>query len=101
MSRWPRVLSYWVSHILGRASLSVLPFAAVLILFDVSMPKVAAWQARDLRGSPKDPFKETPGKLIVLVFIRTECPISNRYAPLIQEMSVKYGSPATFWLVFP
>lgn len=38
---------------------------------------------------------------MVLVFVRTDCPIANRYAPLIQEMSLKYGDQAVFWLVFP
>ena len=61
----------------------------------------AGQQALDLGGSPKDPLKQTPGKVVVLVFVRTDCPISNRYAPLLQEMSVKYGSEAAFWLVFP
>jgi len=74
---------------------------AVLVLFLFSFPIAAGQQARDLRGSPKDPLKETPGKAVVLVFVRTDCPISNRYAPLLREMSVKYGSAAAFWLVFP
>jgi len=65
------------------------------------LPITAGQQALDLGGSPKDPLKETPGKAVVLVFVRTDCPISNRYAPLLQEMSVKYGSEAAFWLVFP
>ena len=58
-------------------------------------------QALDLGGSSVDPLKQAPGKLLVLIFVRTDCPISNRYAPLIQEMSVKYGGQTDFWLVFP
>jgi len=65
------------------------------------LPITAGQQALDVGGSPKDPLKETPGKVVVLVFVRTDCPISNRYAPLLQEMSVKYGGAAAFWLVFP
>jgi len=78
-----------------------LAMTAGLILFVFSFPIAAGQQALDLNGSPKDPLKETPGKVVVLVFVRTDCPISNRYAPLLQEMSVKYGSEAAFWLVFP
>lgn len=58
-------------------------------------------QGLDLGGSPQDPWKESAGKVVVLVFVRTDCPISNRYAPLIQELSAKYAQTATFWLVFP
>jgi len=65
------------------------------------LPPAAGQQALDLRGSPKDPLKEASGKVVVLVFVRTDCPISNRYAPLLQEMNMKYGREAAFWLVFP
>jgi len=78
-----------------------LAMTAALVLFVFSFPMAAGQQALDLGGSPKDPLKQTPGKVVVLVFVRTDCPISNRYAPLLQEMSVKYGSEAAFWLVFP
>ena len=74
---------------------------AVVFFFSSLLSLAAGQQALDLGGSPKDPLKETPGKVVVLVFVRTDCPISNRYAPLLQEMSVKYGSEAAFWLVFP
>lgn len=65
------------------------------------LPIAAGQQVFDLTGSVVDPLKQAPGKVIVLVFVRTDCPISNRYAPLIQEMSAKYGHQASFWLVFP
>ena len=57
--------------------------------------------AIDLDGKPVDLFKTAPGKITVLVFIRTDCPISNRYAPLLQRMSETYISEAKFWLVYP
>ena len=78
-----------------------LAIAAILISLVFIFPISAGQQALDLGGSPKDPLKETPGKVVVLVFVRTDCPISNRYAPLLQEMSVKYVGEAVFWLVFP
>lgn len=37
----------------------------------------------------------------MLIFIRTDCPISNRYAPTIQRLSSKYADKAQFWLVYP
>jgi thiol-disulfide isomerase/thioredoxin len=74
---------------------------AIVFFSSFILSMAAGQQALDLGGSPKDPLKETPGKVVVLVFVRTDCPISNRYAPLLQEMSLKYGSEAAFWLVFP
>lgn len=89
------------SHVFRDVSRTRLAIAAALILFVPFLSTAAGQQALDLGGSPKDPLKETPGKVVVLVFVRTDCPISNRYAPLLQEMGVKYGREAAFWLVFP
>ena len=57
--------------------------------------------AIDLAGNPADPFKSSPGKVVVLVFVRTDCPISNRYAPTIQRLNAKHLDRAAFWLVYP
>ena len=48
-----------------------------------------------------DPIAASHGKLVVLIFLRTDCPISQRYAPTIQKLASKYAGHATFWLVFP
>jgi thiol-disulfide isomerase/thioredoxin len=101
MSRRARIFFCTGSRVCRRSFLRRLAIATVLILFVSILSMAAGQQAFDLRGSPKDPLKETPGKVVVLVFVRTDCPISNRYAPLLQEMSVKYGGEAAFWLVFP
>jgi len=55
----------------------------------------------DLQGQAVDPFHRSPGKVVVLVFVRTDCPISNRYAPTIQEISRRYKGRAEFYLVYP
>ena len=55
----------------------------------------------DLAGKPVDPLHANPGKIVVLVFVRTDCPISNRYAPTIQRISKNYAGKAQFWLVYP
>ena len=101
MSRRAQTFVYIDFHVYRRVFLARLAMAAALVLFVFSFSMAGGQQARDLGGSPKDPLKQTPGKVVVLVFVRTDCPISNRYAPLLQEMSVKYGSEAAFWLVFP
>jgi thiol-disulfide isomerase/thioredoxin len=55
----------------------------------------------DLAGNPVDPLKSVGGKVVVLVFVRTDCPVSNRYAPTIQKISAEYVGKAAFWLVYP
>jgi hypothetical protein len=57
--------------------------------------------AFDLAGNPVDPFRMAAGKVVVLVFVRTDCPVSNRYAPTIQKLSVAHEGKALFWLVYP
>ena len=55
----------------------------------------------DLAGNPVDPLKLAGGKVVVLVFVRTDCPVSNRYAPAIQKLSAEHASKVAFWLVYP
>jgi hypothetical protein len=57
--------------------------------------------AEDLDGKPVDPIAMSRGALTVLVFIRTDCPISNRYAPEIQRLSQEFRKQAKFWLIYP
>jgi hypothetical protein len=35
------------------------------------------------------------------VFLRTDCPVSNRYAPTIQRISTQDQNQSQFYLVFP
>ena len=60
-----------------------------------------AQTAYDLAGKPIDPLKTASGKPVVLIFVRTDCPISNRYAPTIKNLSQDYGDKAQFYLVYP
>jgi thiol-disulfide isomerase/thioredoxin len=57
--------------------------------------------AFDLDGHAVEPLKLTPGKVVVLIFVRTDCPVANRYAPTIQKLSAEYADKAAFWLVYP
>jgi hypothetical protein len=57
--------------------------------------------AIDLSGAPVDPLKAAAGKVVVLIFVRTDCPISNRYAPTIRHLSAQHAGKAVFWLVYP
>ena len=43
----------------------------------------------------------SPDKVVVMVFLRRDCPVSSRYAPVIQQISKAYSDRAKFFLVFP
>jgi AhpC/TSA family len=55
----------------------------------------------DLDGREVNPFSTASGKIVVLVFVRRDCPVSGRYAPSIQQISKRYADRASFWLVYP
>ena len=57
--------------------------------------------ALDLDGHVVNPFSSSSGKVVVLVFLRRDCPVSGRYAPAIQEISQRYADRASFFLVYP
>ncbi|HEX3819904.1 MAG TPA: redoxin family protein [Candidatus Sulfotelmatobacter sp.] len=61
----------------------------------------SAQSAVDLDGRTVNPFTASRGKVVVLVFLRRDCPVSGRYAPLIQRISEQYSDKAAFWLVYP
>lgn len=55
----------------------------------------------NLDNKTVDPIKESSGKVAVLLFVRTNCPISNRYAPEIKRIEKSYSGKVKFWLVYP
>src|SRR5947209_9767030 len=61
---------------------------------------VAQLSGVDLEGKPVDLSQTAPGQVKVLVFVRTDCPISSRYAPALQRLASKYRQQIKFWLVY-
>ena len=57
--------------------------------------------ALDLAGKTVNPFAVSAGKPLILIFVRTDCPVSNRYAPTIQALGHKYAGTAVMMLVYP
>jgi hypothetical protein len=55
----------------------------------------------DLDGHAVSPFAASAGKVVVLIFVRRDCPVSGRYAPAIQQISQRYADSADFFLVYP
>jgi thiol-disulfide isomerase/thioredoxin len=81
--------------------LPLIVIAAVWLATFASNSAGAQNTAFDLGGSPVDPLKSAGGKVVALVFVRTDCPVSNRYAPTIQKLSASLAGKVAFWLVYP
>jgi hypothetical protein len=49
----------------------------------------------------QDPFAR-PGRVRVLLFVRTDCPITNRYAPELKRIADEFArAPVDFFLIYP
>jgi hypothetical protein len=58
-------------------------------------------QVSGLSGNSVEPLADRQAKAIVLIFVRTDCPISNRYAPVIQDLNRRFTKRGvSFWLVY-
>jgi hypothetical protein len=57
----------------------------------------------DLENKLIDPLQAPAGtKATVILFVSTDCPISNRYAPDVRKLHDTYGKDGVaFWLVYP
>ena len=60
-----------------------------------------AGQIVDLSGKLQDPFRSSAAARVFL-FVRTDCPVTNRYAPELQRIAAQFsGRNVEFWLVYP
>jgi hypothetical protein len=56
----------------------------------------------DLAGGRVDPLPAAGAGPAVLVFVRTDCPIANRYAPELRRLHDGFSAKGVaFWLVYP
>jgi thiol-disulfide isomerase/thioredoxin len=78
-------------------------FLAIIFLACLACGGLAQTQqtAFDLDGKPSNPVVQASGRVVVLVFLRQDCPVSSRYAPVIQQISEHYQRDASFFLVYP
>ena len=80
--------------------------AAVLVGLAVALGTLAApaptVELLDLDGEPVDPFAQDDAAVSVFIFTRTDCPISNRYAPELKRIHETFSSRGVrFVLVYP
>jgi hypothetical protein len=55
----------------------------------------------NLSGQVYDPFSQ-PARARVFIFVRTDCPITNRYAPELSRIAAEFsGREVEFWIVYP
>jgi AhpC/TSA family len=55
----------------------------------------------DLDGRLTNPWGDPKAKLVVLIFVSTDCPVANRYAPEIERLFEAYARRnVDFWLVY-
>jgi len=79
---------------------SILWLRTVQVLIALFMSSAAVAQSGlDLAGHAVNPLEGSA--VTVLVFVRRDCPVSSRYAPVIEKISDEYSGRAKFWLVFP
>src|SRR5215471_1114142 len=63
----------------------------------------SAATAYTLDGKSIDAIRSSSalGKIAVLLFVRTDCPIANRYAPVIRRLAAQHAQTTKIWLVYP
>ncbi len=82
---------------------SAVTVCVVLAIVVIGRPTTAGpLRALDLDGRLVDPLAPAPGvRATVFVFITTDCPIANRYAPEIQRLTASFTPQGVrFWLVY-
>lgn len=59
-------------------------------------------QLLDLDRHFVDPFRDSAAKLLVFIFVQTDCPVANASAPEIIRLHGQFATRGvTFWLVYP
>jgi thiol-disulfide isomerase/thioredoxin len=54
----------------------------------------------DLTGKPVQLFDANHSKPTVFIFVRTDCPISNRYAPELIRLYKEFSARVLFYLIY-
>lgn len=56
----------------------------------------------NLNGQPVTSLAPPDTQAVVLLFVATDCPLSNRYIPELKRLEAKYATQhAVFWFVYP
>ena len=92
------MLSKWIKPF----SLSAATILLVAVVVCADEPTANDLRLPDLDGRQVEPLRAKDAKAIVFIFIRTDCPLSNRYAPEVRRLDNKFAkSGVRFWLIYP
>jgi peroxiredoxin len=65
-------------------------------------PSLSRLRLLNLEGKSVNPFADSGAKAVVFIFTRSDCPISNRYAPELRRLSALFApKKVKFWMVYP
>ncbi len=80
---------------------SRMPWAALLALALVTVVPAARLTVRDIDGRAWQPLAPAPGAIHVPVFVASDCPVSNHYAPEIDRIAAEVPARSVqFFLVY-
>lgn len=91
---------------LRRKSSGVFIFLSLLLGVFTTVPALGEIEAAEglatLRGKSINPLAKVRSQAVVFIFVAVDCPISNRYVPLINSLATRYADKdIEFWLVYP
>src|SRR5438132_3864 len=74
----------------------------IALSFAIRLTAAPAVRLPDLDGRFVDPFLAGDSTALVFLFASVDCPISNRYAPVVQRLYDAFAPQGvTFWLIYP
>src|SRR5256885_11682385 len=89
----------------GAARSNLAFFSGAVLLFSLALSSLSnmasAQAALDLHGKSIDPLHASHGKITVLIFALTDCPITNRYVPLLLQLKDAHAEKVNFRFVYP
>src|SRR6476620_8302619 len=79
------------------AALAATPLRAEQPKVDIGK-KIDNFTLRDFHGQPKSLAEIGKGKVVVLAFLGTECPLAKLYAPRLVELAKQYESKGVVFI---
>src|SRR5438045_3144336 len=78
-------------------------FPLVALMFAIRLTAAPAVRLPDLDNRLVDPLLASESsKAVVFLFASVDCPVSNRYAPVVQRLYETFAAQGVaFWLVYP
>jgi hypothetical protein len=98
---------FWTRELLNitparRVNFAILAALVMLLMGCGDRRSANRLRISDLTGQRIDPFQAIDAKAIVFIFVSTDCPISNRYAPEVRRLNSIFETKGVkFWLVYP